>query len=379
MVPPQLIFDPEGLYARLGVEPSASQDAIVAAFRRKARVLHPDIAGTGDADAFVAVKLAYDVLSNPDRRAAYDRSARKVRAHEEPPGEISSPAARFETIVSRQPRLSDLPIPVWVGMAAILSVGIVEVVLHMRAVPVATHQAEIRPNAPIVEPATPMQSQAMAYGPTPLRLAGTPNYYIMPTSSPTLLWHRDPARNTYVPGGLLPPFSSLQALRLFRQNGLVEVQVTETETGFVEAGRLTPGDATAARQAYCAYNAGTIPTDGEVLARNGSGSGHLEVVSRTNQPSVVKLRSETGAVAVSVFLAPSGHAEVDGLPDVRFRPEFAVGELWSRACQTFAAGMRAQRWAGYVPLNALAPLTVPPDLPGEAPTVEIPDQVFDKN
>jgi len=71
MRPPQLIFDPEGLYARLGVEPSASPEAIVAAFRRQARVLHPDIAGTGDADAFVAVKLAYDVLANPERRASY--------------------------------------------------------------------------------------------------------------------------------------------------------------------------------------------------------------------------------------------------------------------------------------------------------------------
>jgi len=183
----------------------------------------------------------------------------------------------------------------------------------------------------------------------------------------------------FLPGGQLPPFSALQALRLLRQNGLVEVRVTETETGFVEAGRLTPGDATAARQAYCAYNAGSIPSDGEILERSGSGPGHLELVSRTNQPSVVKLRSQAGAVVATVFLAPGGHAEIDGLPDIRLRPDFAVGEFWSRACRTFAAGMRAQRWSGYLPLNALTPLTIPPDLPGEVLPVDITDQVFNTN
>jgi hypothetical protein len=141
---------------------------------------------------------------------------------------------------------------------------------------------------------------------------------------------------------------------------------------------LTPGDATAARRAYCAYNAGPAPADGEVLERHAGGPGHLELNNRTTQPAVVKLRDQTGAVAVSVFLAPGGHAAVDGLPDTRFRPDFAIGEFWSRACQTFAAGMRAQRMGGFVSLGALTPLSIPPDLPGEAPPVEIPDQAFEQ-
>jgi hypothetical protein len=114
------------------------------------------------------------------------------------------------------------------------------------------------------------------------------------------------------------------------------------------------------------------------LERNGSGSGHLKLNNRTTEPSVMKLRNQAGAVVVSVFLAPGGHVELDGLPDIRFGPEFAVGEFWSRACRTFAAGMRAQRVPGLFSLEALTPLTIPPDLPGGAQPVDIPERAFNQ-
>ena len=41
--------DPAGFYTRLEVESTASSEAITAAFRRKARLLHPDVVGTGSA------------------------------------------------------------------------------------------------------------------------------------------------------------------------------------------------------------------------------------------------------------------------------------------------------------------------------------------
>ncbi|MGH7042036.1 MAG: J domain-containing protein, partial [Acetobacteraceae bacterium] len=67
--------DPEGHYARLGLAPTASRAAITAAYRRQARRLHPDVPGTGNVGAFVALKAAYDVLHDPDRRRAYDGAA----------------------------------------------------------------------------------------------------------------------------------------------------------------------------------------------------------------------------------------------------------------------------------------------------------------
>src|SRR5271166_630707 len=76
MPPQRTKLDPEGYYARLGVAPTVAGAAITAAFRAKVRVLHPDVPKTGDSDAFVAVKQAYDVLSNPRRRQEYDQAAR---------------------------------------------------------------------------------------------------------------------------------------------------------------------------------------------------------------------------------------------------------------------------------------------------------------
>lgn len=60
-------------YEVLGVDPDADRDAIIAAYRAQARLLHPD-AGPTEADAderFVRVTTAYRVLTGP-QRAAYD-------------------------------------------------------------------------------------------------------------------------------------------------------------------------------------------------------------------------------------------------------------------------------------------------------------------
>jgi hypothetical protein len=264
-------------------------------------------------------------------------------------------------------------------MALMLSVGLAEVVLHLRAIPSPGPYVEIRPNAPIVEPASPEESRSlMTLGATPVRLVGAPNYYVVPAAGPTILWHHDVQRNKLVAADILPPFSSVQALRLFRQNGLVEVRVTNVVNGYVEATRLSPGDAAAARRAYCAYNAGPSPTNGEILERHSDGVGHLDLENHASEPAVVKLRDQDGSVSVSVFLAPGGHVYLSGLPDLPTRADFAIGEFWSRTCRSFAAGMRAQRVTAFLSLDALTPLAIPPDLPGKAAIVDIPDQAFEQ-
>jgi curved DNA-binding protein len=70
-------------YAVLGVPRTASQSDIKKAFRKAARKHHPDTS-TGDAEAerkFKAVNEANAVLSDPDKRALYDRLGKDWEAY----------------------------------------------------------------------------------------------------------------------------------------------------------------------------------------------------------------------------------------------------------------------------------------------------------
>lgn len=58
------------LYKQLGVEKTATQGEIKKAYRKLARVHHPDRGG--DPEEFKKVQNAYDCLSDPDKRKAYD-------------------------------------------------------------------------------------------------------------------------------------------------------------------------------------------------------------------------------------------------------------------------------------------------------------------
>src|SRR5207244_7484577 len=65
---------PESLYDTLGVKKGAAPDEIKKAYRKLARQYHPDTNQEKDAEErFKQVQTAYDVLSDSEKRKAYDR------------------------------------------------------------------------------------------------------------------------------------------------------------------------------------------------------------------------------------------------------------------------------------------------------------------
>lgn len=61
------------LYGRLGLRRTATKEEIKRAYRRLAKKLHPDVDPSREAhERFLAVKEAYEVLSNPLLRREYD-------------------------------------------------------------------------------------------------------------------------------------------------------------------------------------------------------------------------------------------------------------------------------------------------------------------
>lgn len=83
-------MDYKDYYAVMGVDRTATQDEIKRAYRKLARRYHPDVSKEDDAERrFKEVGEAYEVLRDPEKRAAYDRLGADWKAGQDfrpPPG-----------------------------------------------------------------------------------------------------------------------------------------------------------------------------------------------------------------------------------------------------------------------------------------------------
>lgn len=67
--------EPKNYYLILGVEVEATLEDIKTSYRRLARQFHPDVTDTSDIERFRAIQEAYEVLSDQEKRRAYDLNA----------------------------------------------------------------------------------------------------------------------------------------------------------------------------------------------------------------------------------------------------------------------------------------------------------------
>jgi molecular chaperone DnaJ len=81
-------------YMILGVSRTESPGGIRSAYRDLARKLHPDVAGEQATHAFQEVTEAYDVLSDPQRRRAYNDQLRRAEGGDVVPVRASPPPPR---------------------------------------------------------------------------------------------------------------------------------------------------------------------------------------------------------------------------------------------------------------------------------------------
>lgn len=69
-------------YSILGISKQASPDDIKSAYRKLAKELHPDVNKANDAeDRFKKVSEAYETLSDPKKKLAYDNQGSFSHRH----------------------------------------------------------------------------------------------------------------------------------------------------------------------------------------------------------------------------------------------------------------------------------------------------------
>ncbi len=103
-------------YAQLGLKPGAPLAEVKRAYRRLAMDLHPDRAGTGDLETFLAVKAAYEsIVAHPSvarRRSTVEPGDRRPATVRRATG---APRSRRAAATGSRPAATSAPRGSWPG------------------------------------------------------------------------------------------------------------------------------------------------------------------------------------------------------------------------------------------------------------------------
>jgi hypothetical protein len=386
--------DHKSYYAVLGADLAASTADIHARYRALAKRLHPDNPATGNAAAFMRVKEAYEVLSSPLRRAEYDRAGRLAEAEPLRPARSAPPPPRrppqtppprsaLDDFIAGQAvsRPAGRRLPAWMLFPRQMSLtSIAAVVLGFTILGSVTalvvpllRQPRTAENVAVTDhfgADMPRGVPADDPGPPNTTVAGEPDY-VQPVAGTAILWRYDQEDRHFRPAGTLAPFTPVLVTRLVSNGGLAEVRLPDGQYGFIYPHILVPGDAAAAQRADCVYNAGPSPHNAELLsglrpdATPPTTTTRITVLNPGDVPAVFALAGAGESVAV--YVSAHGRVVMDHVPVRAWRVQAATGDLWSRPCFRFTAGMRARR----LPQGPLAdtytlPLTEGADIADEA-------------
>ena len=94
--------DEDDYYELLQISPRADLETIQRVHRSLAARFHPDNWRTGDVDRFLALNRAYEVLSDPKRRAKYDAERQTRESRPLPIFELEDFVYGFESEVNRR-------------------------------------------------------------------------------------------------------------------------------------------------------------------------------------------------------------------------------------------------------------------------------------
>jgi molecular chaperone DnaJ len=122
-------------YQTLGVDRDADSDTIKRAYRKLASQHHPDRGG--DTKTFQEIQVAYDILSNPQRRAAHDNPGFGGGFRADAPFDFQTIfdifGTRFQQAGSQQQRRQQARMSLWITLNDVATGG-------LRAISVGTQQ-----------------------------------------------------------------------------------------------------------------------------------------------------------------------------------------------------------------------------------------------